>query len=127
MKRQTSQRLALQEVFRREERPLGVEEILKRGREIVGSLNQATVYRNLKLLQEQGWLRKINHPGLGNLYERTEKEHHHHFHCQMCDRLFELPGCPLDREYAPPPGFVAEGHEVFLFGVCPACDSHNPG
>lgn len=121
MIRKTSQRTALEMVFDKEDRPLGVEEILKTGREMVGSLNQATVYRNLKTMVEKGDLLQISHPMLGTLYERAGKGHHHHFHCRVCDRVFELPGCSLDSEKATPRGFVTEGHEVFLFGICPAC------
>lgn len=121
MKRKTVQRDAIQEVFLRKNRPLRVEEILEFGRSAVESLNQATVYRNLKLLVESGWLRAIHHPEAGTLYERAEKEHHHHFHCRSCDRLFELPGCALNEKKSTPPGFIAEGHEVFLFGLCSSC------
>jgi len=121
MKRKTSQRTALEGVFDKEDRPLGVEEILIAGREFVGSLNQATVYRNLKTMVEKGDLLQISHPVLGTLYERTGKGHHHHFHCRVCDRVFELPGCGLDSQKAAPKDFVTEGHEVFLFGVCPTC------
>lgn len=121
MKRRTSQRAALEKVFKKEDRPLGVGEILKIGREYVGSLNQATVYRNLKNMVETGYLRQISHPMLGTLYEKSGKGHHHHFHCRVCDRVFELPGCALNNETAVPKDFVTEDHEIFLFGVCPAC------
>lgn len=121
MQRKTSQRTAIEQVFLDEDRPLGIDEILRRGRVQVESLNQATVYRNLKLLLDQGWLKQINHPAMGTLYERTGKAHHHHFHCRGCNRVFELPGCSLDQEAAAPEGFVVEDHEIFLFGTCPAC------
>jgi Fur family transcriptional regulator, ferric uptake regulator len=121
MKRKTSQRTALENVFDKEDRPLGVEEILKSGREFVGSLNQATVYRNLKTMVEKGALRQVSHPVSGILYERTGKAHHHHFHCRLCDRVFELPGCALNNESAAPKDFITEDHEIFLFGVCPSC------
>ena len=121
MKRKTVQRDAIQEVFLKKSRPLRVEEILEIGRSMVESLNQATVYRNLKRLVESGWLRAIHHPDAGTLYERAQKEHNHHFHCRSCDRLFELPGCALNEGQSTPPGFVAEGHEVYLFGVCSSC------
>ena len=39
------------------------------------SLNPATVYRNIKMLVEDGWLERLNHPDLGALYERTGKPH----------------------------------------------------
>ncbi len=121
MKRNTAQRMAIEQVFRRYERPLGVDEILTYGRRFVGSLNQATVYRNLKILINEGRLKRIFHPSLGALYERTGKGHHHHFYCHECNRAFEIPGCALKKDEAAPDGFIVEDHEIFLFGVCPSC------
>lgn len=121
MRRNTTQRRAIEKVFRQHDRPLSVDEVLKHGSKFVESLNQSTVYRNLKLLIDEGWLDRISHPSLGVLYERTGKGHHHHFHCRKCKRVFELPGCALKEEGAAPDGFVVEAHEIFLFGVCPSC------
>lgn len=123
MERKTAQRSAIEQVFREQDRPLGIDDILTLGRRMVESLNQATVYRNLKLLVESGWLRQLSHPSLGTLYELADKAHHHHFHCHECNRVYEVPGCALDEENAAPSGFVVEDHEIFLFGVCPACAS----
>ncbi len=116
--------MAIEHVFRRHERPLGVDEILKYGRKLVESLNQATVYRNLKLLIDDGWLKRISHPSLGALFERTGKGHHHHFHCRECNRAIDLPGCALKEEDAAPDGFIVEDHEIFLFGVYKARQYH---
>lgn len=121
LKRNTTQRRAIEQVFNQHNRPLGVNEVLAYGRRLVESLNQATVYRNLKMLTDVGWLKQIFVPSLGTLYERTGKGHHHHFHCRECNRAFELPGCALNEEKAAPAGFVVEGHEVFLSGLCPSC------
>ena len=93
MKRKTSQRAAIEQVFCQLDRPLGIEEILETGRMAVESLNQATVYRNVKLLLENGWLKQV----------------------------YDLPGCALNEREAAPSGFLVEDHECFLFGVCPAC------
>ena len=120
MERRTSQRAAIRQAFVDENRPLGVEDVLRAGQRMVPSLNQATVYRNLKLLAEEGWLSRIHHPVLGTLYERTRLAHHHHFLCRVCRRVFELPGCALS-ETAVPPGFVMDNHEVFLSGSCYSC------
>jgi len=121
MKRKTNQRNAIQEVFRKIDRPLDITEILETGRRTVESLNQATVYRNLKILVEDGWLKKISTPERGALYERAGKEHHHHFQCRQCDRLFEISGCAFNEESATPPGFITEEHEVYLYGICSSC------
>ena len=121
IRRKTSQKIAIQEVFQQYDRPLDIEEILSAGREKIQSLDPSTVYRNLKLLVEQGWLLKISHPTLGTFYERSGKSHHHHFHCRVCNKVFEVPGCALNEEKSTPPGFVTEAHEVFLFGACASC------
>ena len=83
--------MALKKIFKQHDRPLSIKEILDYGREIVDSLNQATVYRNINLLVDEEWLIKVFHPELGTLYERSGKDHHHHFHCRACKRTFELP------------------------------------
>lgn len=121
LRRNTTQRKAIEQVFMQHDGPLGVDEILELGRVFVRSLNQATVYRNLKILIDDGWLKRIFHPSLGTFYERTGKVHHHHFHCRECNRAYELPGCALNEDEAAPDGFIVTDHEVFLFGICPSC------
>jgi Fur family ferric uptake transcriptional regulator len=79
------------------------------------------VYRTLNLLVSEGWLLRICHPNAGTLHERAGKPHHHHFFCRRCRQLSELPGCPLSAGVPPPPGYVLEGHEVYLHGVCSRC------
>ena len=127
MERNTTQKNAILDVFAGTDRPLGIAEILAAGREKVKSLNEATVYRNLKLLVERGWLKKVNTPDLGTLYERAGKGHHHHFQCRSCDRLFEISGCALNEDRSTPPGFVTESHEVYLFGLCSNCRGTKTG
>jgi Fur family ferric uptake transcriptional regulator len=119
-RRNTQQREALRSVFRLDGRPLTVSEALARARETVPSLNKSTVYRNLSMLVADGWLVRIAHPEIGTLYERAGKDHHHHFYCRGCSRLFDLPGCPLPADCGAD-GFLTEGHELFLHGLCSAC------
>jgi Fur family ferric uptake transcriptional regulator len=122
LKRNTSQRAAIQQVFlQHDQQPMSVDEILAHGRHVVPSLNQATVYRNVKILLNDGWLKQVDHPSLGFLYERSGKGHHHHFLCRVCNRVFDVPGCALNLKKAVPPGFVVENHDVFFFGLCPSC------
>lgn len=121
MKRNTSQREAIKAVFEKERRALCIEEVLSGGQHLVKSLNQATVYRNLKLLVDEGWLKKWHHPIRGSMYEPTDLAHHHHFHCRICEHIYEIEGCLLDPSAKTPAGFLTEAHDVFLYGVCPTC------
>jgi Fur family ferric uptake transcriptional regulator len=121
LKRNTTQRNAIEQVFQQHEQPLGVEEVLAYGRDLVDTLNQATVYRNLNTLIDDGWLERFYHPEVGTLYERAGKAHHHHFLCRKCHHVFDVPGCTLKVERAAPKGFMVQDHDIFLFGVCPSC------
>jgi len=119
--RKTPQREAIRAAFTFDGRPLGIDEVLQRARQKVASLNPATIYRNVNMLVREGWLVQINHPEAGTLYERAGKDHHHHFYCRACTRVFELPGCPLAKTGIGPAGFITEGHELFLHGLCKEC------
>jgi Fur family transcriptional regulator, ferric uptake regulator len=121
VERKTAQRYAIERIFREAEQPLTVDEILRSGQRYVPSLDRATVYRNLKLMVSKGQIRRVSHPCVGALFEPTNRAHHHHFHCRLCNHVFELPGCTLDEKLAVPEGFIAEQHEVFLFGICSSC------
>lgn len=121
-KRNTTQRKLIEEIISSSMAPLSVQDILCEGKKNIKSLNLTTVYRNLKILIDCEWLKVVSHPTLGNLYEMREKRHHHHFHCHMCDRIYQLEGCPLKKSGISPPGFVLEDHEVYLSGICADCN-----
>ena len=54
-------------------------------------------------------------------YEVNAKNHHHHFWCRICDRVFKVEGCPGQLNFLPPKGFKAEIHEVMFRGICATC------
>lgn len=122
MERSTRQRRAIREVFLETDRPLSPQEVLELARRKVPSLGLATVYRNLKNLQEEGFLVPVALPGEPPRYERAGQAHHHHFLCRVCGRVYELLGCDLTLAHLPP-GFQAEAHEVTVYGRCPGCYS----
>ena len=84
-------------------------------------LGIATVYRTLKSGVEGGWLQPVDLPGEPPRYEPTGKQHHHHFHCRSCDRVYEIEGCPDGLRNLTPPGFALEAHEIVLYGRCADC------
>jgi Fur family ferric uptake transcriptional regulator len=119
--RHTRQKAAIREVFAASGRPMGPQEVLREAASAVDGMGIATVYRNIKALVEEGWLVTVELPGEPARYEVSGKEHHHHFHCRACDKVFELPGCALPVKPALPRGFIATSHELVLYGTCPAC------
>mgnify|MGYP003640090657 CR=1 FL=1 len=121
MQRDTAQRRAIRRVFSRENRPLTPQEVLAGAQSTVPQMGLATVYRALKSLTEGGTVMVVDVPGEPQRYELAGKDHHHHFSCRGCGRMFEMDGCPGDLEQLVPTGFVMEDHEVFIYGRCPDC------
>ena len=121
MKRQTRQRQTIRHVFQATENPLGPQEILQAAQAAIPGLGIATVYRTLKTLVGEGWLSVVELPGEPQRYELAGKKHHHHFRCRVCDRVFEIEGCPANVRHLAPHGFRLEGHEVVLYGTCNTC------
>ena len=120
-RRNTRQRALILETVQNHRDHPSAEQIYAEVRAVSPKISRGTVYRNLKLLVESGWLKKIHAPERGTLYEIGGKAHHHHFQCRRCERMFEIEGCAFNDHHSTPPGFVTEGHEVFFFGVCAAC------
>ncbi len=100
---------------------MGPQEVLASAATAIEGLGIATVYRNIKTLVDEGWLAVVELPGEPARYEVSGKEHHHHFHCRACDKVYELPGCSLSVKPALPRGFTATSHELVLYGTCAEC------
>jgi len=119
--RETKQRRAIRRVLLDSSRPLTPEEVQEFGQRDVPNLGLATVYRNVKLLAEEGWLSTVELPGSPVRYELAERPHHHHFLCTSCDQAFDVHDCPPRVEAMAPSGFEVESHEIILYGLCPTC------
>ena len=84
-------------------------------------VGQATVYRALKAAAEDGTFKAVDLPNGPTRYEPADRPHHHHFHCDACGKVYDLPGCPGGLRALLPDGFTLDRHEVLLFGQCEAC------
>lgn len=119
--RNTKQKEAIRAAFLEANRPLSPEEALAIAQEDVTGLSIATVYRNIVTLVEDRWLTPVELPGEAKRYEVAGKEHHHHFRCNACGKVFELEGCTVDIRPKLPRGFRAIGHDFFIYGSCADC------
>lgn len=82
----------------------------------------ATVYRNLRLLARAGLIREL--PASPWLRFDGRLEHHHHFTCTRCGRIYDVdePGDPrLDARVAARTGFRVAFHRIEFVGVCSRC------
>lgn len=121
IERETQQRRAIREALTRAGRPLTPHEVLQEAQDDAPSLGIATVYRNLKALVEEHWLKTVELPGDPPRYELADIGHHHHFHCNGCGKVYDIEGCVGHLSSIVPKDFKLEGHEITLYGRCPAC------
>jgi len=92
--RNTKQRNLLLECFKNnKDRHLTVEELYEMAKSIDSNIGIATVYRNVKLLEEQGVINKIELPDFLLAYEMCafNSEHsHHHLICRKCGNIVDF-------------------------------------
>jgi Fur family ferric uptake transcriptional regulator len=121
MERNTRQRTAIRDALQRARRPLLPQEVLQEAQAQAPRLGLATVYRNLKMLVEDGELCTVDLPGENPRFELAGRQHHHHFQCMACQRVFDVHACPGDLSRLAPPGFTVQDHELTLYGRCSDC------
>ncbi len=121
IERNTRQRDAIRAAIVAAKRPLSPQEILDAASDEVPELGIATVYRTVKTLIEENVLTTVELPGAQARYEVAHLDHHHHFHCRTCDRVYEVEGCPGDLRRLTPRGFRTDHHEIILTGLCAGC------
>lgn len=98
-------------------------EILEKAQRLVPKLGIATVYRNIKAMADVGEISAVPLPGDRLYYELSHKahEHHHHFQCNQCERVFDVHGCDDGFASLVPQGFIVQSHDLTLYGTCPEC------
>jgi Fe2+ or Zn2+ uptake regulation protein len=120
--RLTPQRRALLDLIAERAGSFTAVDLFEEARRRRPELGLATVYRTVELLRQTGSVR----PLAGDArpaYVRCEPGHHHHLICLACGAVedTELCGAPspavLRRRY----GFVAETHELDVYGTCADC------
>lgn len=86
-------------------------------------MTEATVYRTLSFLAENGVVYPAYEEG-GHLTYELSFEAHHHLVCRVCGREVVIGQArlrPLLSELETETGFRSIGTHLTLFGVCPQC------
>lgn len=103
---------------------VSIEQLLERVRARVPATGYSTVYRTLRLLEEQGFATARDFGGPHTLFEPADVHHHDHLVCVRCGsvREFEDPEIEkLQERAARKAGFRITSHRLELYGVCAAC------
>ena len=88
------------------------------------SISRATVYRNLRMLEAEGRILRIEVPGSADCFEARVREHYH-IRCARCGKLFDakLPYMPklVEMEQAADSAFEICACKLLFVGYCPDC------
>lgn len=120
----TRQRLAVMEVLARSDIPLTVEEIFLKVRAAGENSSLATVYRNLKILLENGLVSREGLLADKALYRLCHQEHSHDLICLGCRKVVKIEECPLGKfaeSIGQKEGFQVTEHRMALYGYCRDC------
>lgn len=94
----------------------------------IPGLSLGTVYRNLRLLEELGMVRRITAVQGGERYDAICHDHLH-FYCSGCGTLHDIPAVGTEDIRAAIPlesGYRFDKLELTLTGLCPDCSGKTP-
>ncbi len=93
------------------------------------SISRGTVYRNLNLLVEDGYISKVSlYDGADRFDYKLGK--HNHIKCSECNNVFDAPAANsevldelirLNQNAAESSDFEILGYEIVFSGICPKC------
>ena len=90
------------------------------------TLKKQIVLKDLNLLVEKKLVNCVRLQDAIQRYEAADTAHHHHFHCEICDKVYVIKGCYLhfhNEDQKIPEGHTINSHEITFHGVCRNCKS----
>jgi Fe2+ or Zn2+ uptake regulation protein len=125
MRRKTRQRMAIMEVLKGVRTHPSADWIYDEVRKKLPHISKGTIYRNLKVLEEEGAILELNVDGVVGRYE-IRQNNHYHFICEKCGRIIDLNEpveTKLNAKYAKKTGFKITHHQLEFRGFCKDCQS----
>lgn len=118
--RMTAQRRVIAQILSVSEDHPNIEEVYKRIQQVDPKISLATVYRTLRLFQEEHILKRHEFGDGIARYENASVEHHHHLIDKGTGQIIEFYDDrieTLQREIAKSLGYELVGHRLELYGV----------
>jgi len=92
-------------------------------REEIPGISLGTVYRNLKMLKQDGEILELDLAGALSRFD-GKTENHYHFRCEKCGRVFDLDepvNEMINGEISRKTGFRVTHHRLEFRGLCRDC------
>ena len=123
----TRQRSVLLEIFRSTD-SVGAhrtaDEIFALAKERMPSISRATVYNNLRSMEEEGLIRRITGEGGADIYDSSFVLHGHLF-CSGCKRVFDINTPKMLADLRTLTGLDICSYELKMRFICDECKNKN--
>lgn len=116
----TRQRALILELLHSTSGHLTADEIFALARQRMPSIARGTVYRNLKLMEQDREIARLEMPAGPDRYDRTTAPHGH-LYCDGCQKLTDIPVVGLMRELEAAIGTEVRSYQLTVHYLCPDC------
>ncbi len=123
-RRNTYQRQVIYEILKSTDIHPTADWIYERARELIPNISLGTVYRNLKILKEEGLILELTDGKQSRFDGRIDS--HYHFKCEKCGSIYDVESkdvsvnCSIEEK-----GFTIKTVDVQLSGICSSCNGEN--
>jgi len=119
-RRNTYQRQIILNILKMTDSHPTAEWIYERAKSHIPNLSLGTVYRNLKVLKEEGKILEIVDGKLTRFDGRTDN--HYHFKCVKCGNIYDVEYNDIEiKENLKKKGFKPLSYQLVITGVCKNC------
>jgi len=129
MNRNTRQREIILSILRSTRSHPTADWIYEEAKKEIPHISKGTVYRNLRVLQENGQVSELNLGGAESRFE-ARQQNHYHFRCERCGRVIDVDepvDTELDRKVAGRTGLKISYHQLEFRGLCQDCQREQRG
>ena len=123
MRKRSKQKETILRVLRSTSSHPGADWVYDQVRRKIPNVSLATIYRNLRLLKEAGYIQQVDFSSDHGRFDGNTGAHYH-LRCDKCGRIIDL-NEPIRRSIearvARRTGFKVTGHRLEVTGLCPEC------
>lgn len=127
MSRKTKQKEAVSRVLKETGCHPTAEWVYEQVRREIPKISLGTVYRNLKVLNSEGEVSKLELSANLTRYDGNT-QNHYHFRCERCDYILDVDqpvNKEIDKKLAQQTGFKVSYHRLEFLGLCKDCQSRD--
>ena len=120
----TRQRAVVLDVVRSDMCHHTAEEIFSLAKEMLPGITRATVYNNLRALEEEGTIRRVSGEGGADRYDNVIAAHGHAI-CKVCGRMWDFKLDGLEGALTDAVGLEIDSYELKARVVCDGCSGRS--